>query len=78
MNLSLSLSLSLGFFRPLTNRETLEVVGILSILSHKRVLGRRDVRVWNPLPSRDSLVVHISICLSWEPPFFLLFGRLNF
>ena len=45
--------LSLGFQRPFSDREALEVVGLLSLFQDEHViLGSRDVRIWSLDPSK--------------------------
>ena len=44
-----SYSFSFGFHLPLTDRDTMEAMPLLSVLeNHHFCLGRRDLIVWNP------------------------------
>lgn len=60
--------LSSGFHRPLTNCESLEVVGLLSIISYQRVsFGRRDLWVWEPKRVGFSCPLFFLILCSLSP-----------
>lgn len=47
----------MGFWRALSNREMSDVIALLSLIEEcSRSAGRRNVRLWSPIPSKDSLV----------------------
>ncbi|TYK09969.1 calpain-type cysteine protease DEK1 [Cucumis melo var. makuwa] len=64
-----SCSFSFGFRRALSDRETSNVVALISLLeSHSFRLGRRDVTVWSPFPLEGFLCKSFFQCLVNSTP----------